>query len=255
MTSQPTLPPLGPSLEPRPISPVGTRSRLMLEVAAELVTIRGKPWRQAMISLREQGAVAWSARLFASDTPAGIDAVLNGEADFAIVNPAGPLTLAYRGKGPYRQPRPVRIVTVLPSYDQLVFAVRADLGLETLEDVGERRVPLRISVRAQPDHSTHFVLHHVFRAAGFSLPSLETWAANSSTTRAWQRNLRGRQPSSATKSTQSSTKVCATSCRSRNVLIYVSWLCGKRPFANWSRWGTAVGALPDPRFRVYPKTC
>ncbi len=133
------------------------------------------PWQQAAVYLRAQGPGEWSLRLFASDTPAGIDAVLRGEADLGIVNPSGPLAVAYKGAGPYQAPQPVRVIATIPSYDQFVFAVKPELGLTCFEDIGQRRVPLRISMRGQPDHSTHWMLEHVAQAAGFSMDELRSW--------------------------------------------------------------------------------
>jgi TRAP-type uncharacterized transport system substrate-binding protein len=155
--------------------PVVTRSKLVLEVASELVALDDKPWRQAMLYLRQQGDGDWTARLFASDTPSGIDAVARGEADLAIINPAGPLALAYRGTGPYKEPVPVRAIAVIPSYDQFVWAVHPSTGLKDFEEIGEKRVPLRISVRGQTDHSVHFMLEHIMEAAGFTVADFRGW--------------------------------------------------------------------------------
>jgi len=161
---------------PHHAEPVTTRSKLVLEVASELVALRDKPWRQAILYLRQQGGEHdWSARLFASDTPSGIDAVARGEADLAIINPSGPLTVAYRGAGPYKEPQPVRVITVIPSYDQYMFAVAPDTRLTCFEEIGEKRVPLRISVRGQSDHSVHSMLDHIAEAAGFSIDELKSW--------------------------------------------------------------------------------
>lgn len=156
--------------------PVETRSKLVLEVAAELVAREDEPWRQAMVYLRDQGeGNPWSARLFGTDTPGGIEKVINGECDLAIVNPSGPLTLAYRGTGPFKTPQPVRVITCIASYDQFAFNVHPDTGLNDFEEIGEKRVPLRISVRGQLDHSVHFMLRHIMEAAGFSWEALESW--------------------------------------------------------------------------------
>ena len=155
--------------------PVVTRSRLVLEVASELVGLDDKPWRQAVLYLRQQGEEDWSARLWASDAPSGIDAVIRGEADMGIINPAAPLTLAYRGTGPYKTPQPVRAITIIPSYDQFMWAVHPSTGLKDFEEIGEKRVPLRISVRGQRDHSVHFMLDHIMEAAGFSADDLRSW--------------------------------------------------------------------------------
>src|SRR5215475_4096591 len=127
------------------VAPAITRSKLMLEVASELVG--GKDWmqRQATISLRPQGRGNW------------------------------PLTLAYRGTGPFDKRLPLRIVTVIPSEDQFAFAVSERTGVKSLNDIRERRVPLRVSLRKQPGHSTHFYIKHILNAGGFSLDDIKSW--------------------------------------------------------------------------------
>ena len=155
--------------------PATTRSRLMLEAASEMVGDASFPERQATLSLRVQGAGDWPLTFFASDTPDAIDEVIDGRAQIAIVNPAEPLTLAYRGTGPYREPLPVRAITVIPSEDQMAFAVTESSGLRSIEDIGERRFPLRIGMRAQRDHASLWFVNEVFRAAGFSLDDVFSW--------------------------------------------------------------------------------
>jgi len=144
-------------------------------VASELVG--GKKWvqRQATIRLRPQGRGSWPLTLFASDDPEVIDEVVSGKVQVAIMNPVDPLTLAYRGTGPYNKPIPLRIVTVIPSEDQLAFAVSERTGVTSLEEIRERRVPLRVSLRKQPGHSTHFYVEQTLNAAGFSLDDIISW--------------------------------------------------------------------------------
>src|SRR5262249_6375247 len=43
------------------------------------------------------------------------------------------------------------------------------------EDIAARRFPLRLSVRAIPDHSVHIMLDHIMAAAGFSVEQLQAW--------------------------------------------------------------------------------
>jgi len=157
------------------VAPAITRSKLMLEVASELVG--GKDWmqRQATISLRPQGRGNWPLTLFASDDPDVIDEVVSGKVQVAIMNPVDPLTLAYRGTGPFDKRLPLRIVTVIPSEDQFAFAVSERTGVKSLNDIRERRVPLRVSLRKQPGHSTHFYIKHILNAAGFSLDDIKSW--------------------------------------------------------------------------------
>ena len=157
-------------------NPVTTRSRVVLEIAAELVARPDTRLRQAKVLLREQGRGSdWPLALFGSSTSEGVEAVARREADLAMINPAAPLTLALRGKGRYTQPCPVRAIAVIPSFDQYVFAVKSALGLTRFEDIAARRAPLRVMLRGQKDHCLHDMLDDIAAAAGFSVADLDAW--------------------------------------------------------------------------------
>ena len=160
-----------PPFFPMPI----TRSRVMLEAASELVGMKIWPYRQARISLRDQEEGEWRISLFGSDNTEVIEAVDRGEVHIATLNPAAPLSLAYRGRGPFKEPIAVRAIAIIPSFDQLAFAVAEKTGLESLSDVVERRYPLRVSLRGQKSHSVHFVMKEVLAGAGFSLEEIVSW--------------------------------------------------------------------------------
>ncbi len=157
------------------------RSRLMLEVASELVLgdVPGLdaewPYHQVEVRLREQGGEDWRLAFYASDGPDSIDAVMSGKATFAICNPGGVLAMAVRGKGPFPKPLPLRAIMVLPQFDQLGFGVLERTGLTTIADIQKERYPLKISVRGQGDHSLHLVTDEVFRVHGFSLKDVISW--------------------------------------------------------------------------------
>jgi TRAP-type uncharacterized transport system substrate-binding protein len=155
--------------------PHTTRSRLMLEVASRLVSRKDFPYLQARISLREQGSADWPMTLFASDSPATVEEVAAGKVQFAIINPSMMLKLAALGSAPFQAPVPLRVIAVLPSLDQMVFAVKRETGLTTFSDIRDRKFPLRVSLRGQPDHSLHAIVDHVFKAAGFSLDDIVSW--------------------------------------------------------------------------------
>ena len=161
--------------KPRSIGRDTIRSHLVLEVASELVDRPEWPYRQARINLREQGGETWPVSLFGSDSPAAIEQVARGELQVAIINPAAPLALAVRRKGPFKNPIPLRAITVIPSPDQLAFAVSERTGLQSLRDIRDRRYPLRISIRGQMDHSLHLVVKEVLSAAGFSFDDVISW--------------------------------------------------------------------------------
>jgi hypothetical protein len=159
-------------------APVGRdtiRSRLVLEVASEMVDQADWPNRQARVSLRVQGAEDWPVNMIASDGPAALDMVARGEMQLAISNPAMYLALALRGAGPYTTPIALRAITVIPSPDQLAFAVTEKTGLKTFADVRERRYPLRVSMRGQKDHALHPIINEVLATAGFSLDDIVSW--------------------------------------------------------------------------------
>lgn len=151
------------------------RSRLVLEVASELVDQTEWPYRQARVSLRVQGADDWPVTLFASDGPAAIAEVARGAVQLAISNPAGFLAFAARGTGPFRTPIALRAITVIPSPDQLAFAVTEKTGIRSFADIRERRYPLRVSLRGQRDHALHPIVDEVLGAAGFSLADIAAW--------------------------------------------------------------------------------
>ncbi len=159
-------------------TPATTRSQIMLEVASELVSPRSYPYQQAMIKLRKQGPEPWAYTLFGSDTPEAIYQVARREVDIATINPSSPLTLAYRGTGPFREPMPVRVITVIPSLDWLGFAVKESTGITSLADIKERQYPLKVSMRAQKDHSIHMYVDEVLKAYGFSLADVVAWGGS-----------------------------------------------------------------------------
>jgi len=155
--------------------PHTTRSRLMLEVASQLVSRKDFPYLQARIQLREQGSTEWPLTLFASDSPATIHEVAAGQVQFAIINPSTILRMGALGTAPFKEPMPLRTIAVLPSVDQMVFAVKRETGLKSFREIGERRFPLRVSLRAQADHSLHLIIDRVLAAAGFSLADIVSW--------------------------------------------------------------------------------
>ena len=159
----------------RPVGRDTIRSRLVLEIASEMVDQADWPNRQARVSLRPQGADHWAINMIASDGPAAIDQVARGEMHLAISNPAMYLALAVRGTGPFKQPIPLRVITVIPSPDQLAFAVTEKTGLRSLREIRERRYPLRVSMRGQRDHALHPIIDEVLAAAGFSLDDIVSW--------------------------------------------------------------------------------
>jgi TRAP-type uncharacterized transport system substrate-binding protein len=151
------------------------RSRLMLEVASHLVAQPDWGDKQVEIHLRPQGNPDWRLCFFASDAPNAVDAVMSGAADVAICNPGGILAMACRGVAPFDRPMPLRAIMVLPQFDQFAFAVSGATGITSLADLRDKKYPLRLSLRGQPDHSVHLVTNLVLSTYGFSLDDITTW--------------------------------------------------------------------------------
>ncbi len=155
--------------------PVTIRSRVMLEIASELVAMRDQPNNQAKILLRPQGTDDWPLALSGSGTIAGVKEVVAGEAALAIVNPSSALTVAYRGNAPFTAPQPIAPIAVLPSLDLCLFVVNSDTGLTYVEEIAEQKYPLRVALRGQADHWLQQTFDDLCVAAGFSVEDLRSW--------------------------------------------------------------------------------
>ena len=159
----------------RRINPVIIRSRLVLELASELVGVQGWGYTQAWVALRKETPETPGVLLQGYDGPSAIGQVARGELQMAVINPSTILNLALRDTGPFKEPIPLRAITVIPDYDQMGFAVAESTGLHSLEEIRERRFPLRVSVRGRRDHTLHLMTDEVLAAVGFSLDDIVAW--------------------------------------------------------------------------------
>lgn len=160
-----------------PVHAPTIRSRVILEIASEVVAAPDQPRHQVKVLMRDHGE-DWPINLSTLSTIDSVEEVVSGRATMAFTNPSAVLTLAYLGRGPFKSPQPVRAIAVIPSLDQYMFAVKRDTGLVNFEDIGAKRFPLRIAGRAQPDHCLHIILEDVMAACGFSLADLKSWGGD-----------------------------------------------------------------------------
>jgi len=117
---------------------------------------------------------------FAADGFRELRAVAEGKISLAWINPSVAATLAFKGKGPFSKPLPIRTLAVFPSYDVVGFAVRAATGVTSLPEIKQKKVPLRLSTgqttkRALSHSPTMFTVTAVMRAAGFTLADIKRW--------------------------------------------------------------------------------
>src|SRR5512146_1281924 len=89
--------------------------------------------------------------------------------DFGFGNPVGLSAMAYLGRGFYKKKIPLRAIGVFPTWDRLIFAVRKDSGIESLEDVKRQKYPLRISTRRRGKlQTTIYAIEEVLKTYGMS---------------------------------------------------------------------------------------
>ena len=158
-----------------PTPPVLSRSRIALELASALVGDADWPFLRAHVELRARDFDTTGFALFGSGSPDGIDEVSAGRAGLAMINPSAVLTMAHRGTGPYGQALPVRVITVLPSYDQIVLGVMEHTGITSFDDIRDEKYPLRISLRGPRENSVPLVANEICKAHGFTLDDVVSW--------------------------------------------------------------------------------
>ena len=117
---------------------------------------------------------------FATGSFREISAVAAGDYSLVWVNPSVLLTMAHHGKGPFKEPLPLRTIAVFPSFDVMGFAVHQSTGITSLEQIKRERIPLRVSTgyAAKTDFNgsaTMFTISATLRAAGFSLADIRQW--------------------------------------------------------------------------------
>ena len=173
------------------------RAKGLLELSAALFdsSLASESWKAAEGVLQTDSRIGNALKLslvkksddrhgislsFATGSFREIAAVAEGKYSLAWVNPSVLLTMAYRGKGPFRRRLPLRTVAVFPSYDVMGFAVHESTGITSLAQIKKDRFPLKLSTRivtpnALRENSTMFTVAAVMKAAGFTFADLRNW--------------------------------------------------------------------------------
>ena len=95
---------------------------------------------------------------------------------FGFGNPVGLSAMAYLGHGFYQEKIPLRAIGVFPTWDRLIFAVRRDTGIRSIEEIKRLKYPLRISTRRRGKlQTTLYAIEEVLKAYGMSLRDIERW--------------------------------------------------------------------------------
>jgi TRAP transporter TAXI family solute receptor len=117
---------------------------------------------------------------FAADSFREIKGVADGKYSLAWINPSAAVTLAFKGKGPFRQRLPLRAIATFPSYDVMGFAVHESTGIKSFAQIKKARVPLLLSTgpatkAALTQSPTMFTVTAVMKSAGFTLSDVKKW--------------------------------------------------------------------------------
>lgn len=160
------------------VDPPSIRAKLMFEVLSHMMTEPNWPYRHVTVDIRSQGDELGAFRVLGANEPQSIGDVFARETDIAIMNPAAILSMASRGVGLFTEPMDVALIAVMPHVDQLGFAVTQKSGLTSLDDVRERRFPLRLSVRGSMDACTTLLVDMVLREHGFSYEDVVSWGGS-----------------------------------------------------------------------------
>lgn len=101
-----------------------------------------------------------------------------GEFDIAVTTPTFYGTMAHKGIGLFDSPSNLRAIARLPHDDRLVIAVRSETGITSIEEIAEKRIPLRISTPLPSTrHPVCWVLDRVLAGYGTSLSHFEAWGS------------------------------------------------------------------------------
>jgi TRAP-type uncharacterized transport system substrate-binding protein len=102
-------------------------------------------------------------------------AVGDGLAQIGISTPAAAARLCLDGQAHFERPRPaLRAIGVVPHRDALVLGAVSELGLTSIDQIRERRVPLRLALPEAHEMTGH-ASRHVLDAHGLGQAELESW--------------------------------------------------------------------------------
>jgi TRAP-type uncharacterized transport system substrate-binding protein len=94
--------------------------------------------------------------------------------DLAYVNPAALVAMAYRGKGYYKQKFQLRVLGCFPSWDRIALVVDKNLGVKSLGDIAERKIPLHVSTRMSGvNNGTYYTIATILGLHGLSFDKIK----------------------------------------------------------------------------------
>jgi TRAP-type uncharacterized transport system substrate-binding protein len=109
--------------------------------------------------------------------------VAEGKYDLGVTTPSWYGGLAAQGLPPFTKPLPLRALAVLPHDDRLVFAVKPETGITSLEDIRDKKYPLKVMM-CEPAlrHPSTWMIDEVLKGYGFSMDDILSWGGKLLTT-------------------------------------------------------------------------
>jgi TRAP-type uncharacterized transport system substrate-binding protein len=105
--------------------------------------------------------------------------VANGEFYLGITTPTASAWLAMEGAGPFKMAHPnLRAIANYPHHDCVLFALSKATGISSLDELVERRYPLRLATGRKNNEQldmVSFVVDEVLKQYGGSFETLQTW--------------------------------------------------------------------------------
>jgi len=105
--------------------------------------------------------------------------VASGEFDLGITTPTASAWLAMNGMGPFKAPhKNLRAIANYPHHDCVLFALSKATGISSLDELVERRYPLRLATGRKHNDQldlVSFVVDEVLKQYGGSLATLQEW--------------------------------------------------------------------------------
>ena len=96
--------------------------------------------------------------------------------DIAYVNPSALVAMAYLGKGIYQDKLPLRMLGCFPSWDRIALVVDKSLGVKSLYDVVQRKIPLHVSTRfSGVNNATYYTIATILSLYGLSFEQIKKW--------------------------------------------------------------------------------
>ncbi|MCC7412390.1 MAG: hypothetical protein IT495_12280 [Gammaproteobacteria bacterium] len=127
-------------------------------------------WITMMLGIEQPRLKSTTIELVPGDLPT-VAAVGRGEADLGITTPPVCATMAWRGVGPYTEAMPdLRAILSFPHDDRLVWAVPADWGVRTIEELGERKLRFVLAGEGSP---VGFAVERILERCGMPIDAMQ----------------------------------------------------------------------------------